>query len=391
MKYGRLALVAYIFSLSLSIIAAESIPSLDSFLGHTFPDNTDIRKKYWTNLITAPKEQVWAFSEKILSSQAGQVRVRSIKRAGDFLVQFDNSQTSSFSGYSQGSYVIQRDSKTGYILQAKIFLSDDPGCYVRLYPQAEGTRADVVMYGAVLKKGLVISGLIYYMLAEPFSSIVSQTRRSFDWERLFGIGERSRAASLALDLRTAFSTAPATTAMASAPAFPSFGSGSQARPSDQTQPSPSTPASLVSLICRSASVDALYAALSARGMAGQELSDAASASGPTVSVPFSALALADDSDPLVPAVPYKAFPKYEAGKGLPLAAVRAAIFLDALGSPDSAYAVMGDTFRFLVAPSFDEAGNFRFCYFVEGRELGWNDILAMKDHNIRIVRIPLDD
>jgi len=126
-------------------------------------------------------------------------------------------------------------------------------------------------------------------------------------------------------------------------------------------------------------------------MTGTELSDAASASGPTVSVPFSALALADDSDPLVPALPYKAFPRYEAGKGLPLAAVRAAIFLDALGSPDSAYAVMGDSFRFLVAPSFDEAGHFRFCYFVEGHEIGWSDILAMKDRNIRIVRIPLDD
>ena len=390
MKYGRLALVAYIFSLSLSIIAAESIPSLDSFLGHTFPDNTDIRKKYWTNLITAPKEQVWAFSEKVLTSQAGQVRVRSIKRTGDFLVQFDNSQTSAFTGYSQGSYVIQRDSRTGYILQAKIFLSDDPGCYVRLYPQAEGTRADVVMYGAVLRKGLVISGLIYYILAEPFSTIVSQTRRSFDWARVFGIGERSKALGLALDLRAAYASPPATTALASAPGFPAFGAGGQSRSSDPAPAPVSAPAGLVSLVCRSAGVDALSAALAARGMGCEELPDVAAAS-PTISVPFSALALADDSDPLVPAVPYKAFPRYEAGKGLPLSAVRAAIFLDALGSPDSAYAVMGDTFRFLVAPAFDEAGNFRFCYFVEGQEIGWNDILLMKDRNIRIVRIPLDD
>lgn len=390
MKYRRLALVAYVFSLSLSIVAAESIPSLDSFLGHTFPDNTDIRKKYWTNLITAPKEQVWAFSEKILSSQAGQVRVRSVKRTGDFLVQFDNSQTSSFSGYSQGSYVIQRDLKTGYILQAKVFLSDDPGCYVRLYPQAEGTRADVVMYGAVLKKGLVISGLIYYILAEPFSSIVSQTRRSFDWERVFGIGERSRATGFALDLRAAFAAPPTTTALAAAPAFPAFGSG-QSRPSDQSQAAASTPAGLVSLVCRSAGIDALSAALASRGMTCVELADAAAASGPAVATSFAALALADDSDPFVPAVPYKAFPKYESGKGLPLAATRAVLFLDSLGAPDSVYAVMGDGFRFLAAPSFDEAGNFRFCYFVEGREVGWNDILAMKDRNIRILRISLDD
>lgn len=386
MKYRRLALVAYLFLLSIFIAAAESIPSLDGFLGHTFPDNTDIRKKFWTNLITAPKEQVWAFAERILPSNAGQVRVRSVKRAADFIVQFDNSQTSAFSGYSQGSYVIQRDSRTGYILQAKIFLSDDPGCYVRLYPQAEGTRADVIMYGVVLKKGLAVSGLIYYILAEPFSSIVAQTRRSFDWARVFGIGEGSRASGLALDLRAAFAVHAPSPALASAPAIPAFGAGGQSRSPDQAAVPASTPVGLVSLVCRSAGVDALVASLAARGQPGVELSSTAGAA-----APFSALALADDSDPLVPSLPYKAFPKYEQGKGMPLAALRGAIFLDALANPDSAYAIIGESFRFLAAPSFDAAGNFRFCFFVEGQEIGWEDILALKDRNIRVVRISLGD
>ena len=255
--------------------------------------------------------------------------------------------------------MIQRDLKTGYFLQAKIFLADDPTCYARLYPQAEGTRVDVVMYGAVIKKGLLVSGLIYYVLATPFSSIVEQTRRSFDWEEVFGIGARSRASGLALDLRAAFDSGQPGAAMASAPALPA-------------------------LVSRSAGLDALLSGLAARGTPGVELvGDAA------LPAALAPLGLSDDSDPLVPALPYKAFPRYEAGKGLPLASVRAAIYLDALSSPDSAYALVGDGIRVLVTPYFDAAGTFRLNYFMEGREMDWAEVLAGKDKSLRIVRINL--
>ncbi len=385
MKYHRQFLVAIALCLSIQAVAAESIPTLASFLGHSFPDNTDVRKQYWNNLITAPKESVWAFTERVLpSASAGQVKVRAQRRGGDFLVQFLNSPTSSgnFVEYSRGSYAIQRDSKTGYILQAKIFLQDDPGCYVRLYPQAEGTRVDVVMYGALLKKGLYVSGLIYYVLAEPFSNIVDQTRRSFDWATVFGLDGQGRAATLAQDLHASLGQA--------GPVFVQASILPASAPPQATSPSapPVSPARLLlDSVSKAASLDALAQGLAGKGYPTSEFIPAASSTTPLPGP--QALGLSNDSDPLVPVLPYRSFPRYEAGKGLPLASIRASLYLDSLSSPDAVYALVGEGFRALVAPSFDASGRFSFACFADGRELSWEELGARADRSLRILRIGL--
>jgi len=185
-----------------SATAAESRAALEQFIDHSFPDNSDIRAKFSTRLITAPKEQVWDFGSKVQASKAGQVLVKSVKRSDDFLVQFVNGSDGKFADCSLGSYVIERNCKTGYILQAKVFLEDDPSCYARLYPQGEGTKLDIVMYGAVVKKGLYISGLIYHILTMPFSEIVDQTDRAFDWGTVFKLGKQNATAGIVADLRS---------------------------------------------------------------------------------------------------------------------------------------------------------------------------------------------
>lgn len=393
MKYLRQSLIAFALCLSISAVAAESIPTLSSFLGHSFPDNTDVRKQYWNNLITAPKESVWAFSERILTSaSAGQVKVRAQKRGGDFLVQFLNNPDSSsgqgFLEYSRGSYSIQRDLKTGYILQAKIFLQDDPSCYVRLYPQAEGTRVDVVMYGALLKKGLYVSGLIYYVLAAPFSEIVDQTRRSFDWATVFGLDGRGRAASLAQDLRASLAVPGPVFVQASLPPL----SGAAARekegaPAPQALTPPSASRLLLDMVARAVSMDSLAQGLAGRGYASSEFLPPATTAAP-VPGPL-AIGLSDDSDPLVPALPYRSFPRYEAGKGLPLASIRASLFLDSLSSPDAVYALLGEGYRALVAPSFDASGRFAFSCFIDGKEVSWEELSSKAEKSLRILRIGL--
>jgi hypothetical protein len=429
MKYGRLLLFAFCFLNISRLVGAQSAPSQDAFLGSTFLDNTDVRKQYWTGLITAPKEQVWSFTERTVGSKAGQVKVKSVKRGADFLVQFINSPGGVFSEYSQGSYVVQRDSKTGYILQSKIFLADDPGCYARLYPQGEGTRLDVIMYGAVVKRGLSVSGLIYYVLAEPFSELVAETRRSFDWSTVFGPGSVSKAQSLASDLRTSQAAQaaqdpsqtqgpqvtqpslppqPAAQAQAAAPQVsmaqaPRIGIVGQPAisVSPQTPPvaAPSRAASspslaLVSLVGKTAGADALMACLTSRGQTCSELGAVpavgASASGGTqTTAPAQALGLSDDSDPLVPALPYRTFPRYDATKGLSLAALRGTLYLDALSCRDAAYLLVGDSLRVIVTPYFDGSGSFHFAFFVDGKETSWQDIATGKDRSVRVIRLTL--
>ncbi len=320
----------------LQALALEPAQGLDAYFRSSFPDNSDLRQKYFTSLITAPRDTVYAFGEKVLSSaKAGRVLVRGQKRSADFLVEFLNERDSGFDGPRAGSYIIQREPAKGYILQAKILLADDPTCYARLYPQAEATRLDVVMYGAVLKKGIYVPGLIYYVLTKPFSEIVAGSKGAFDWG----------------------------TALA-----PGAGGEAEASPADRDR------AQDLSLrLAQAPSLEAFLAGPAGRGPV--ELAG-----------PFAAQGLADDRDPRASRLPYGEFPRYEPGKGVPAQALRAVLYLDSLASPGSVYAVSGDGLRFVATPSPGLAGPSSFDFLSAGRDLSWTEIAAQAG-KFRILRL----
>jgi hypothetical protein len=352
-----------------SATAAESRAALEQFIDHSFPDNSDIRAKFSTRLITAPKEQVWDFGSKVQASKAGQVLVKSVKRSDDFLVQFVNGSDGKFADCSLGSYVIERNCKTGYILQAKVFLEDDPSCYARLYPQGEGTKLDIVMYGALVKKGLYVSGLIYHVLQVPFSDIVDQTDRAFDWSTVFKLGKQSATAGIVADLRSSQAAPQPETPHIELASMPSPFSAAPAAQSPAANP-PSSSERLVAAVSDSLSFEDLVSRLSGLGLSPSELAPAATA-----------LGLSNDKDPLVPAA-YKPFPRY-AEAGLPAAAVRGALYLASLDSPNSVYALIGAQGRIIAAPTFDEQGRIGFAFFSGGREIAWQDV---KDDSLRVLR-----
>jgi len=387
-----------IFTLALCLVAVaasatESRAALERFIDSSFPDNSDIRAQFSTRLITAPKEQVWAFGSKVQSSKAGQVLVKSVKRSEDFLVQFVNGTAGQFPDCSLGSYVIERNCKTGYILQAKIFLDDDPSCYARLYPQGEGTKLDVVMYGALVKKGIYISGLIYHVLTMPFSEIVAETGGSFDWGSVFKLGKKSASADLVADLRSA---SAASQAEAKAPrvvlaSMPSpFGASSPATSSPATSPQATTLQGTKAQTETSSESERLAAAVSVASSA-EDLRSKLCGLGfspSELSSPANALGLSNDGDPLVPAA-YKPFPRYAAEGGLPLAAIRGALYLSALNSQSSAFALIGAQGRILAVPSFDEQGRIGFVFFSGGKEIVWQDIVGGADQSLRVLRFEM--
>lgn len=354
--------------------ATESRAALEQFIDHSFPDNSDIRAKFSTRLITAPKEQVWDFGSKVQPSKAGQVLVKSVKRSDDFLVQFVNGSDGQFADCSLGSYVIERNCKTGYILQAKVFLEDDPSCYARLYPQGEGTKLDIVMYGAVVKKGLYISGLIYHILTMPFSEIVDETDRAFDWSTVFKLGKQGATAGLVADLRSS-QAAPQAEARGPHIELASMPSPFSAAPAPQAAAAipPSASDKLVAAVSEAHSFDDLVSRLSGLGFSPSELAPATEGIG-----------LSNDKDPLVPAA-YRPFPRY-ADAGLPAAALRGALYLSSLGSPDSVYALIGAQGRIIAAPTIDERGRIGFAFFSGGREIAWQDV---KDDTLRVLRLEM--
>ncbi len=153
-RYG----VGLLLSLAIAGAAAgaETFSSFDGYMASGFPDNAAVRSQLFSAIIGAPRDIALAYGEKTVSSQGNQVLVRTIKRSDDFFVEFLNkTPEGAFAEAAQGSCVIQRSNSKGYIVQARIYLQDDPATYARLYASGSGTKLDVILCGAVVKKGLV--------------------------------------------------------------------------------------------------------------------------------------------------------------------------------------------------------------------------------------------
>jgi len=371
------------------VCSAEAAPSVFKFIANGFPDNVDVRGKAFAYVIGAPRDVAFAYGEKQLHSSFGAVTVRIEKRSADFIVEFLNPSVSG-DGAGRGScYVLRSNAKGNYIQQARILLEDDPSCYLALYPSGAGTRGDVVMYGAVIKKGLYFPDLIYRILLLSFSDIVDSSRGSFDWAEVFKFGGKDPASNYVAELRSSLASPSVATAdtgatsaspialghntgkiaLAAAPSLPAPGS---------VDPSAKGPRAdrIAELVDRSASFESLVLELGSSGESGlREIA------------PASDTAYLGDSGDIAKLV-YGDYPRYDA-KGLPLAALRSALFLDLSANPDSVYALVGDGLRATIVPSFDDGGRLVFSFFSGGKEMNWDDFSAGKrDLKVRILRLP---
>jgi hypothetical protein len=333
MPARRSAILLFVFlPIAAAGIFAQSPAGLDRLVAESFPDNADLRAKFFSSVIGAPKEVALAYGEKIAQSSSGLVLVRTVKRADDFLVEFLNGPEGAYSERARGSCIIQRSNPKGFLVQAKI----------RLYASGESTKADVVMYGAVVKKGISIPGMLYSVLTKPISEIVEATRGALDWSSVFRFGDRGESAAFVARLRA------------------EAGAG----------------------------VGGTAAELISTDIA------AAGSSGPReLSLPTSPAArpvnFADDRGEPAPRLPYADFPRYEPGKGIPIQALRALVYVDSLVSIESVYLVAVDGLRALAIATTDGKGALDLTFFSGGRELKWDELAAgRRDVRARIFGFP---
>jgi hypothetical protein len=386
---AALAALLLVLSSGAFLASADAAPTVVKFAANGFPDNADLRGRLFAYVIGASREVALAYGEKQLQSSAGPVTVRVEKRSADFVIEFLNA--SATGGAGRGSVYIQRgNAKGNYILQARILLEDDPSCYLSLYPSGSGTRGDIVMYGALVKKGLYFSDMIYRILLLSFSDIVDATSRSFDWGTIFKFGTRDAVADYAAELRSAqASVGPDEQASASSAQI-ALGSPSQkvalaAAPALSVSGGQDGAAKgarslrIASAIERALSPESLVLELTTSGETGvREIAIA----------PDTAPAFVDaKGDPLVKAA-YADFPRYDA-RGLSVAALRAALYLDLQSNPGSVYALLGEGLRATLVAAYDDAGRLVFSVFSEGRESGWDEFFAARrDLRLRVVRVP---
>jgi hypothetical protein len=387
---------AALFALSLAALPgasvfAEGLPTPAQFAAKGFPDNADLRGKLFAYVIGASRDLALKQDDKqYQSSAAGQVTVRVENRANDFVVRFLNPVPSGAVAGRGSCYILRSNAKGNYIQQARILLEDDPSCYLALYPSGSGTRGDVVMYGAVVKKGLYFSDMLYRILLLSFSDIVDATSRSFDWAAVFKFGGKGPAFDYLAELRSSLAVPAAPAEAPSATAAPIAVSRGQGRmvfaaaptlpPPSQAEASAKVPRSsrIAALVEKAASFEALTLELGASGESGiRELSLA----------PDATSGFLDDRGEIAKLV-YGDYPRYDS-KGLSLSALRSALFLDLAGNPDSVYAVVGDGLHATVVPCFDDTGKLAFSFFQGGKETSWDDLSSgRRDLKVRVLRVP---
>jgi len=346
--------------LSLCILFLLSFTCLNSeaqaaarFDFSSLPDTQEARARYLSSVVTANLNSAVRFSETYLPSSAGRIQISVDKQDDFFYVRFLREQNGKFPLVSPGNTIVQRNYlRNGDLIQAKLFLMTDPSSYIRLYPHNERTKADIVIYGTVVKKGIILPQIFYYQLRDPVSRIITTTERVFDWSLLYRApGLETVALRFCRALR------------------------------DNRVNGSSPGARLVSSLVSGETAEIFLAGCShTPGVA--ELTE-------SLPLPF-----ADDSDPLRTSE-YKSFPNYEPERGVPLPAVAALVHTESLKNADNMIAafIQNGSYakRLLFLAGFDEIGVFCLeTYDPDSRTfIDWPEFVAAhRASYARLVVIP---
>ncbi len=343
-----------VFLMLAAAMFAPAAQTSASFDYTALPDTNESRTRFLTSLVTANWNSAVLFSPTKFNSASGPVHVGIERREDFFYVQFLRERDGGFPLASPGNTVVQRNyQRNGDLIQAKLFLSEDPSCYIRLYPYSERTKADIILYGAVVRQGLVIPKLFYYLLRDHVSAVILQTRSGFEWESLYrapGPESESRAFGRALREGRIYG-------------------GSAA-------------GQLVSSLIQYDAPEEFLAARS-RFPGTEELTEG-------LPLPY-----ADDSDPLQTAQ-YRPFPAYSSGRGVPLPAASALAHAEARNLPGNILAAFvqdgGHGRRLFLIAGFDARGVFGIEAYDPGTRtfMDWPAyVAAHRTALVRLVRVPL--
>ena len=178
------ALALAAFSPSILAAAGSTRPlSGDSSLVD-FPENAEFRRADYVSFISAAPAELrrsspllrqngWAeWKRQVIASGSFQYLVYSAERGGSWPL------------YSQGSWIIKREAGSGAFVQAKIFLKSDPGTFIRVYPDGDRSRLDLVIRGGVFAEQAALPWPFAVTLVSKVSDIIAATRDRVDWSLL---------------------------------------------------------------------------------------------------------------------------------------------------------------------------------------------------------------
>lgn len=153
---------------------------------YSFPENYTLREKYRGALGGGPfalKNVRKGIYELPGADYRVKVAVEEQNKAVYLL--FINELDYSFPLYSKGTYIIKTDELNGEIIQIKVFLKSEKGCFLRIFPEGGRSRIDLYLYGYPLYRHVLIPKNIEALAVLPFSDLVASTNRVIDWNIVF--------------------------------------------------------------------------------------------------------------------------------------------------------------------------------------------------------------
>ena len=166
---------------ALRIYAQASRPLGGDLPLESIPENDDLRQRWMTELIEAPRDRVLAFRTRTEVNTSGRWRLEAIRGPRAFYIAMVPDLEVL---YGQGAWIIKRDLSTGRFVQAKVFLRNDPNTFLRLYPFGDRSKLDLVIYRGVIRHDIILPVPFRKLLTSSLKDIVRWTRDSVDWELL---------------------------------------------------------------------------------------------------------------------------------------------------------------------------------------------------------------
>ncbi len=193
-------------ALSLAAAAAGAAPRIGAAAAPAvLPENWEARSAMRDTIFTSVRDAS-ARRPAVLDQQSGAAKVSfqvQVQADALYLV-FANQEGKDFPIAGAGTFIIKRSLRDGSVLQAKLFLQNDPGCYLRLFPEGDRTMMDAVLFNEPFQSRIALPVPLESLLTSPAARIIELSRTSVDWQLLLaprqGEGDR-RVARIVDDLR----------------------------------------------------------------------------------------------------------------------------------------------------------------------------------------------
>jgi hypothetical protein len=145
------------------------------------PDTGEARERM-RDTIFAPVGAAAARAAALVEQSDGEkVSYHSEKQGDALYLVFAVRQGRSYPLAGTGTFIIKRSMRDGRFIQAKVFLQNDPGCYLHLFPRDDRTVMDITLFGVPFQTGVALPASFDRLLTAPLAGIMELASGSVDW------------------------------------------------------------------------------------------------------------------------------------------------------------------------------------------------------------------